>query len=63
MAQAVESLGTEVVARKDWKADGAGKVGARGGCGSPTWDTDGREVRVAEVQSWKRGSEVVSQCF
>ena len=31
-------------------------AGARGGCGSPNCETDGREAKLAKVQSWKRGS-------
>ena len=57
--QVVVFLGTEVVLHKDRrggsKGDGAGGTG-RGGCGSPTWETEGREANVANVQSWKRGS-------
>ena len=52
--QVVVYLGTEVVVRKDRKAGGDGAGGAgRGGCELRNL----KEAKVANVQSWKRGSK------
>ena len=59
VAQAAESLGTEKVVRKDWKAVVEGMAQARWvpeEVGARPLEILMGEAKVAKVQSWKRGS-------